>query len=312
MSITPQQAQRLGFVKAVYQLGLAQSRQPGLLSSTGLLLFHDAAELFLGVVAESFGVRKEHDFMKLWGLIDEALENQPAGRALPQKESMRRLKTARVNLKHDGFHPAPDDLKEYATTITRFLFEACPLVFDVGLDGVSLLMFVTCVPAQQSLERAVREIEADKTDEASSECALALDLLLREDDTRSSSDDGDSSPFAFGAPLRHAFFFGGVVKADRELESFLASTAEAVTAIQQSLRILGRGLDFRKYVRFKRLTPMVVHFMDGSHKLLGARAISKVDAQFCVDFTIECALRLQELDLRVEAGPSGEEAATEG
>lgn len=54
--MTPEQARRLAFVKYLLNLGTSQAKQPEPPSSAALLMFHDAAELFLHLAAEHFNI----------------------------------------------------------------------------------------------------------------------------------------------------------------------------------------------------------------------------------------------------------------
>ena len=65
------------------------------------------------------------------------------------------------------------------------------------------------------------------------------------------------------------------------------------------LKIIGFGLDYRKYPKFKKITPYVVH-SDGKNylpsDLFGVRSkIPISDVDFCIQFVIESALALQDI-----------------
>lgn len=68
------------------------------------------------------------------------------------------------------------------------------------------------------------------------------------------------------------------------------------------MKLLSLGLDYRRYARFRLLTPRVEHFMGGKRRLLyvsrkeAERVASRDELVFCIDFVLESALRLQEFD----------------
>ena len=85
---------RLAFIKYLYAVAIEQSKRPEPLCSASILTFHDAIELFLRLASEHKNVgKKELTFMDYWNILDPKL---PAGYPT-QKESMRRLNSARVH-----------------------------------------------------------------------------------------------------------------------------------------------------------------------------------------------------------------------
>ncbi|MCX5996822.1 MAG: hypothetical protein NTV42_04220, partial [Chloroflexi bacterium] len=68
-------------------------------------------------------------------------------------------------------------------------------------------------------------------------------------------------------------------------------------------KILSLGIDYRRYTRFKLLTPQIDYFINGSHRAYRfskEKPTGKEDAQFCIDFVVESAIKLQEFDYSLE------------
>lgn len=87
---------RLVFIKYLYKLGIEQSLKSEPICCISILTFHDAVELFLQLTSEYLNVGKKIiHFMEYFTLISNKIE----GKDLSQKESIRRLNTARVSLK---------------------------------------------------------------------------------------------------------------------------------------------------------------------------------------------------------------------
>jgi hypothetical protein len=84
----------------------------------------------------------------------------------------------------------------------------------------------------------------------------------------------------------------------------------AIDGLVEMVRIISLGIDYRRYSRFKILTPRV--FFDGtgepfySRTNIGTRMVhSKETAEFCVDFVIETALSLLRFDYSLKVDPGG-------
>ncbi|WAZ20182.1 hypothetical protein STRCI_001281 [Streptomyces cinnabarinus] len=96
-SLTPSTVQQLALVKHAYQEGVDAGRLVHPLSSTAVLKFHDAVELFLGLAASHLGtnVNPKIDFLEYWGQIKSQSQV-----ALPGKADMDKLNHARIGFKH--------------------------------------------------------------------------------------------------------------------------------------------------------------------------------------------------------------------
>jgi hypothetical protein len=57
--ITPEKTRRLAFVKYLLRLANGQVKQAEPLASAAVLMFHDAAELFLDLAAEHLNLKKK-------------------------------------------------------------------------------------------------------------------------------------------------------------------------------------------------------------------------------------------------------------
>jgi hypothetical protein len=67
--------------------------------------------------------------------------------------------------------------------------------------------------------------------------------------------------------------------------------------------LVALGIDYRKYLKFKILTPHVIPVMSGN-PVIGRRfkddeKPSQNDARFCLEFVIESALALADFDYTV-------------
>jgi hypothetical protein len=61
------------------------------------------------------------------------------------------------------------------------------------------------------------------------------------------------------------------------------------------------GIDFKKFVKFKLLTPIVTRTMGGKlvTEIWGNKKWTKGNCQYCIDFVLESSLKLQEFDFNI-------------
>lgn len=300
---------RLAFIRFLFNLAIEQSKKPEPLSASSLLAFHDAIELFLQLASEHLNVgKREVDFLEYWDLL--SLKLAPKG--LTQKESMRRLNKARVALKHHGTLPSKLDIDDFRVNATNFLKENTPIVFGIQLHDVSLIELVQYEKARDYLKEAEKSLKEDEREDALDNVACAFEELIRDYESTKMGEFG-RSPFFFVRDMTflNSFHLGldGLVAGPRfdehGMREFVDKVRESLQSLQGAVKILSLGIDYRRYVKFKLLTP---HVSLDEHRewainreTRGAKGIpTEEDVQFCIEFVIESAISLQELDFILE------------
>ena len=79
----------------------------------------------------------------------------------------------------------------------------------------------------------------------------------------------------------------------------------SINSIQESLKILSLGMDFRRYVKFDYITPFVTQVLSGKYVFdIDPRQNPPTieDCEFCLNFVIDSALKLQEFDFNTKIG----------
>lgn len=295
---------RLAFIRYLFQTAMSQSRAPAPLKCASILTMHDAAELWLQLASEKLGVgASQPGFMEYWDLLEPKLA--PAG--LTQKESMRRLNKARVALKHHGTFPSDLDIEGFRATTVSFFHENTPVVFAVSLEDISLIEFVNPEAARTLLKDAQAAVSGGEILGALDKVALAYAEMIRDYEDRKRSRFA-ASPFYFGRDLtsHSAYHLGlqggrGRSSEERKFAEFVDRVKESIEAMQGAIKVLALGIDYRKYSKFKQLTPHVVRGLSGDWGVFQGRIETDgepdaEDVQFCVDFVIESALALTEFD----------------
>ncbi len=290
--------QRLAFIRYLYSIAVEQSQQPEPLGAASILTFHDSIELFLQLASEHLNVgTKRPGFMNYWDLLEPKL---PTG-GLAQRESMRRLNKSRVALKHHGTFPSKLDIEAFRASATNFFEENAPLVFGIEFSSISMVNLVKCAEARSSLEGASKLIEEGKAEDALDKIAIAFAQLIDDYENRKRTRFG-RSPFFFGESLTfESSFFMGI--RDHKFAGFVDKVKDSLEAMQSAMKILSLGLDYRRYVKFRLLTPFVTRVLNGDYALSRSRRDeprSIEECHFCNDFVIESAIHLQDFDFEVE------------
>lgn len=301
---------RLAFIKYIFELGNAQSKLPEPVNSASVLMFHDSVELFLQLTCEylDFNIGKSQiNFIDYWDVISPKLKSG----FLPQKESMKRLNKSRVALKHHGTLPSKLDIESFRALTASFFAESTPLIFLVEFKDISLIDFVAEEDARSFLHEAEILLSNDDLRAASEKVALAFRLLIDDYEFRKQS-QYEKSPFYFGKDFtfldKHSMGLGYGSRPmfaredfQRKLGDFIDRVTESLEAMQSAIRIIAMGIDYPKYSKFLLLTPGVYRTGEGKYHADGGKNVaSKEDIQFCINFVIETALKLQEFDYTLE------------
>lgn len=300
MKTNHSEIKRLAFIKYLYQISVSQSHAPSPLNCASILTMHDAVELFLQVASEHLNVGgQQPGFMDYWDLLNKKL----APRELEQKESMRRLNKARVALKHHGTFPSNLDIESFRASATNFFQDNTPVVFGLNLADVSLIEFVNPESSRKKLKDAQLDSQNGDIPAALDKIALAFAEMVADYEERKRV-GYHGSPFYFGRDLTfHSSFFMGIDTGSNNLGDFVDLVKESIEAMQSAIKILALGLDYRKYSKFKQLTPTLTRVMSGdwiiNRGFNSQQSPSQDDVVFCLDFVIESALAFAEFDYTV-------------
>ncbi|PNF84495.1 hypothetical protein CXK93_15475 [Stutzerimonas decontaminans] len=234
--------------------------------------------------------------MDYWDFLSDAL-----GEALPQKEAMRRLNKARVALKHSGTLPSRLDVEAFRAAAALFFQEATRLVFGVEFSEISMIEYVPSEEARNHLRKAEALKVNGELNSAAVEIAVAFEKMVDEYEADKGG-LGTGSPFFFGENM--TFLSSFHMRLDRreypDMSRFVDSVNESIGAIQRAVKILALGLDYRKYSKFKLLTPHASRVMSGDYVVqqFAGRAdeLNEQYVGFCIDYVIECAIKLNDFN----------------
>jgi len=300
MSLSEDTMRRLAFIRYLYQKAVNESRQPEPMMYSSILGFHDAVELFLQLASEKYGVgSKKTEFMGYFDLLKDHVP--PDG--LAQRESMKRLNSTRVELKHNGTWPSSSSVEGFRASVSNFFQDNTELVFQISFDSISMVNLVAFVEAREYLKIATHHIENNAVDEALCNLIVAFEEMLKKYESNKKARWG-RDPFFFGEEIYdNSTELMRDEREDEDLSKFVENVSKSIDAMQEAIKIISLGLDYRKYIKFKLLVPSHTRTRGGKDSFAfypGAPYSSIEECQFCLDFLIESALTLQEFDFEIE------------
>jgi len=299
----PTHLKRLAFIKYLFNIGLYQSYQPEPFCGIAILSFHDSVELFLQLCLDELSINvtnKENErltFTGYWSKIEEKVK------PLSQKTSMNRLNTARNGFKHHGNIPSKLDIETFRATTNAFFTENCKLIFDIDFAEVSLIDAIKFDRTRETLKQAKLNFEKGRKIECLRDIILSFRYLLI-DYEQSKINRFDQSPFFSSKFIPNPPNQFLKSSEDTILKQWANSVKESFGEVQDVLKILFLGIDYRKYMKYRSIIqPMTVNLsVDGKSCeaiVLGEISLKKEDLDFCIDFIIESSLKLQEFDFEI-------------
>ena len=234
----------------------------------------------------------------------EIIDNRLKVAKLSQKESIRRLDKARGNLKHLGVMPSRLDIEDFRVNTSAFFSENCPIIFQIEFGEISLINSIALERPRESLKQAKTEFDKGLIFESIQNLILSFTYLIT-DYEESKKSKFERSPFFFGDTVRSFDRFHSAFSAEhKKLRDFADKVSESIGAIQTAIKILSFGIDYKKYVRFNSIVSSVnVSISESGHVVSykhGEVKLSKEDLDFCINFIVESALKLQEFDFELE------------
>lgn len=287
--------ERLVFLKSLHQEAIQQSHRQMPLASVSVLTFHDAIELFLYLAAEEVDTKADSNILQCLNNIE-----QKTGQDLHGYSGIKRLKEARVGLKHFANRPDYRDIESYRIIVDSFFEENTPKIFGFEYSEVKLAQLVMFDEAREFILEAENLADQNEWDKAMGHLAYAHDRLISEYRDRSMF-NLDYSPYPIFS-VRRGFN-------DRQSDEL----QDVFNDISDVLLYVSLGIDYSRYSRFKYLTPSLTGNHDPNNAFgkyqpfLDNYSYDEFPVgsyDFCLDFIIELALSLQNLDFDFDNEPT--------
>lgn len=282
---------RLAVVKHLYQQGLALSYESEPTNGLCLLPFHDSIEMFMKICADVKSVKIDRStmFMDYFSKIPDLLCSS----------QMQNLNNKRVALKHHGEIPSSLDIQMARTNTTEFFQLNTPVFFGIDFSEISLTSLIKYSSVAEWLNKA--NDAHNKGEFVESICLSHVafqELLLSHEEDKSYFYE---SPFSAVKECKHFF---RDTKIDNQLDENIKKIKKDLLSIDDALTIIGLGIDYKQYTKFKLLSPYINVWPEkGGRKFdwhpKGNVLANSRNSSFCYDFVISCALNLQRSDFEI-------------
>lgn len=283
---------RLTLIKYLYLQGLEISKQPESIAFSSILLFHDSIEMFLKLASTYKNKKSDKlQFIQYWDTIPE----------LTLKASMETFNKLRVNLKHHGILPSQVDLETSRVNTTDFFNQNTLLIFNISFDEVNLFNLIIYKNTKTCLIKAQEHLEKNNYNDSVEEATKAFYELLH-DYKKSKSNFNSYNRFEF---TEHIYFdsWGELKDISGPINDMTNKINENFKSINEALEIISFGINYKKYTKFKNLTPVAHRFDSNNYhmEVMGDRVWNKENCQFLINFVLESTIQIQEFDYDINS-----------
>lgn len=303
---------RLSMIKYIFTNSTTELNKPTPLSYSSLLLMHDAVELLMHLIVERYDLgnhnsNKNLTFDKYWNVINDS-DLVPE---LGSKTSLLRMNNARVAFKHHGTMPSKIDLISFHSMVNSFMNKTIKDFFDMNLSEISLIQLVHNDEVKTHLLKADRHIKNNEYKKSLTDSKIAFHYMIKNYESNKLTNRYNSifsifDSFDFRTSFNRGFnriSFGDKNYNDyRELENFIDSTTRTFTKMENIIKIIGYGIDYRMYSWFNAITPRLATSINGTihiDETFDIEKLTEEHADFGINFCIESYLKLINFDIHI-------------
>jgi hypothetical protein len=269
----------------------ALARESAMSAGLAVSLFQDAAVLMIWAIAKSLdaNLRDQAPFDSFWDAVATAPKNAER-LELPSRAALRELNKARVNFKHYGQLPLPEDATRFRTATDVFLRETAERFLKVDLESYSLADLLHNQAARNKIKEAEQLFKEERWQDCVEACALAERAAAKDFEGIIPEPDPHLEDVGILIDGRSSSSNGR--RAFRYLREYLNAL--------RSVSIQGlTGRNVKHFAWFKSIAPTVLEFKSGnvqftySSRGLGRKA-GRAEAEFCIKYVTDFALQAQE------------------
>lgn len=290
---------RLSIIKQLYKVGVRQSYDSEPMNGFCLLSFHDSVEMFMKLCAEIKGVKVDRstNFGDYFNKLAD----------LQCQVTMTNLNNKRVALKHHGSLPSKLDVEISRVNVTDFFVLNTPVFFGATFEEISLMPLIRYDVVKKYIQLAIDSQQSKNYEDSVFNSHVAFKELLfsYENDKKLLLE----SPYKICENFAHDRTpFLRVGLGDR-FDKFIDKVSASLTTVDNVVKMLGFGIDYKRYIKFKILSPRIQIWNEeggrqyeyvGKNYHADKLNYNNRNAQYCIDFVIESALKLQEFDFDLQ------------
>lgn len=286
--------ERLVFIKHLYSQASDQSNMYRPMSAASILLFHDVVELFLNLSLDHLEIffidNKRTTTPSFMGYFQKIGEKYP----LLAADGMDKLNTVRVGLKHHGVLPDESEIKNAREAVKAFLEKNTIGIFGIDFNAISMSELIQNKSISELIRSADEHLQKDEREEALEAISKAFNQMGEVYGDNYLRPRIKSNHLDFGKYNTHDIMFA------MDVVSSINNMNESMMTIFSTLIPLSLGFDFQKLQKFNNIVPLSTKDEKGNYEVIwfsnnSRPNVTKNDIKFCIDFIIECTVRMQEL-----------------
>jgi hypothetical protein len=257
-------AAQLSLVRHVYERGVDELSGP--FPAIAVLSFHDALELLLSLAVEhhSVAVAERAEFLELFDRTAAAVLG------LQARDALVRINATRKAVKHKAIEISKDEADRCRNRAQVFLEANSPLLFGCEFFRVSGADRVTDDTVRSLIKDAETALDRGELTECMVGCAKAVDVLSR----------------------KHHLLLGRHYHGMRP-EIALILSGE-IGALEDMVKMLAVGIDYRRYVRFSLIAPIVSTTVSGVQNVhLTHPAYTREQCVTAIEFATDLAVAIE-------------------
>jgi hypothetical protein len=288
---------RLTYTKYIYNKGMEfLSQRTPVSDALSILLFHDASEQLLLIVADKLGISTTNiTFLDYWEKVKKKSKH------LPNKNEISKLNKMRVGFKHHGILPNHEECRDISYVLNSFFSSVSHDILDIDFSNLSLADLINYDEVRDCIKNAENFLIQENFEESIVESAKAFAFLEKrmEGDYYHSFVISDLKAFNGLKEAERTISIGMDRDIDKCYREGFREAREKLQEIIKNLNPLLLGIEIRKYQKFKLLTPVVnVSFPGQTYVSKGGYYqnrfnFNKDNALFCINVVIDSALKFQ-------------------
>jgi hypothetical protein len=309
---------RLANVKRLYMIGMDHEKLGTEADKLTAILNYDASiEHLLNTILDfyEFQLEKERSekFSTIWKNVNTVLErdNIEFGNkhSLPSAREICNFHKIRNSAQHYAIIPDYTSLRQFREITEIFLESVINKIFGINFSQLTLAILIKNIDVKKYVTDAEKYFLNDEFEQSANSSSIAFDIAKREEQQRI---HGSGSllmrlALAFGDDNSVLLLADSINPIDSDTEIDLLKIDRKTLAIHlifEELEILKLGLDYKKYMHYKRISPRVrisSKFEEGKeeckYEIISNRKNYDFDsALFCLNFVTDTIIKWESFE----------------
>lgn len=225
---------------------------------------------------------------------------------------MKKFNQVRSSFKHKGLIISKSEVEMARINVLNFFRQNTLLVFKIEFDSLTLSEYVSYEPARYYLKLAESDFNKKEYKSAIQNISMAFDLIVNDYVRENLGDrffvEGDPYSSIFSKKLNlsqniyNRSMPENIFNYLNKLNEYSKDLEKQMHAMKDTLKYNTLNIDYKKYIKFRRIVQEPMRSSGGGPPMFASsdRQFTKEECQFCMDFTLESAIKIQELEFNFQ------------